>query len=118
MRISDWSSDVCSSDLDTHGCSLTAASVWLEKIRHTGQADSTWLSSSSCNPRHPRRLRANHRDCLRSGCVRDPRYLNTPDPQRNRPNPEIAPFFGTNFDPILGFISIQSSRFKDRKSVV
>src|SRR3546814_19669994 len=110
MRISDWSSDVCSSDLDTHGCSLTAASVWLEKIRHTGQADSTWLSSSSCNPRHPRPLRANHSDCLRSGCVRDPRHLNTPALPRHSPTPNIAPFFCTNFAPLPRFISRSEER--------
>src|SRR3546814_4830056 len=45
MRISDWSSDVCSSDLST----LTKAPIWVIagylKLLHPGQGMRAWLAS-------------------------------------------------------------------------
>src|SRR3546814_2713164 len=59
MRISDWSSDVCSSDLDAHRCSPASAPQTRHRPSHVSASDS-----------HCREPRSNAADTLR--CKRSP----------------------------------------------
>src|SRR3546814_11140674 len=59
MRISDWSSDVCSSDLARFGVAPSSAIKWVQRHRATGS-----VAPGQIGGHKPRVLRGEHRDWL------------------------------------------------------